>query len=144
MSDQKKSGSIFGIGVLLGTVIGGLTAFFLSPKSGKENREDVMKKVGELKKLLEEKHVDEIVKDVFGELTAEAKKTYHVTKDLLIHKLAVLKENVKDIKKDNYLEILDEVMKEFKKEAKHTEKVADKLKTQLASDWEKLNKEKKH
>ena len=142
MADQKKSGSFFGLGLVLGSVLGGLTAFFLSPKSGKENREEVAKKIQELKKLLEEKQIDEIVKDIFGEVTAEAKKAYLGAKEMLIHKLALLKENVKDINKDKYLLLLEEVIAEFKKEAKHTGKVAERLKEQLSSDWKKLNKEK--
>jgi len=47
MSDQKSSSKL-GLGLIMGTVIGAITAFFLSPKSGKENREEVMKKVREL------------------------------------------------------------------------------------------------
>ena len=137
MADQKSS---FGLGVLFGAVVGGLTAFFLSPKSGKENREDVAKKVQELKKLLEDSHLDERVKEVYGEVSKEAKMCYVQTKVLLIKKLAELKEKVHEIDKKKYMEIVDEVVLEFKKESKHTEKIVAKLREQLESDWKKITK----
>ena len=57
MADDQKS-SKFGIGVLIGTLLGGLAALFLSPTTGEENREIVAKKVKQLEKLLEDAELE--------------------------------------------------------------------------------------
>ena len=138
MTDNKKP-SFFGLGIVLGTVIGGLTAFFLSPSSGKENREEAAKKVKELKKLLQEHELDKKVKEIFGETTKEAKNFYLNTKDKVIEKAAELKEKVSEIDKAKYVKLVNEVVKELKKESKYAEKIIEKLETHLKADWEKLN-----
>src|SRR5450830_312811 len=101
MADEKKS-SKFGLGLLIGTVLGGLASFFLSPKSGKENRKEVVKKVKQLKKLLEEKEIDKKVKEIFGEVSDEAMKIYTQAKEWLIEDLAQLKDEVEHIDKEKY------------------------------------------
>jgi gas vesicle protein len=127
MSDQKKSR--FSLGVLFGTLIGGLTAFFLSPKSGKENREAVVKKIEELKKILKEEKVDEKIKEVYAK-----------AKVWLIEELAQLKEAVKNIDYEKYEKAVDKVIIRVKKETKKGAKEIEKLKKQLLKEWKKMNK----
>jgi gas vesicle protein len=126
MSDQKKSK--FGLGVLFGTLIGGLTAFFFSPRSGKENREAVAKKIKELKKILKEEKVDEKIKEV-----------YVKAKEWLIEELAQLKEAVESIDYEKYEKAVDKVIVRVKKETKKGAKEIEKLKKQLLKEWKKLN-----
>src|SRR3989344_5391000 len=97
MTDNKKP-SRFGLGVLIGTVLGGLAAFFLSPKSGEENREAVMKKVQQLKKELDKK-----VKEVWGEVTEDGKKTFTKAKKSLLKKLDALQDKWEDFDQEKYL-----------------------------------------
>lgn len=138
MSDQKKSK--FGLGLLIGTVIGAITALFVTPKTGKEMREDVAKKVEELKKLLAEKEVDKKVKEIFDVVTEESKKIYLKAKEWLIEELAVLKETIDNIDYDKYQKAVDRVIIRVKKETKKGAKEIEKLKKQLLKEWEKLNK----
>ena len=126
MSDQKKSK--FGLGVLFGTLIGGLTAFFFSPQSGKENREAVAKKIKELKKILKEEKVDEKIKEVYAK-----------AKEWLIEELAQLKEAVESIDYEKYEKAVDKVIVRVKKETKKGAKEIEKLKKQLLKEWKKLN-----
>lgn len=139
MSDQKKS-SKFGLGLLFGSILGGIAALFLSPTTGKENRELVAKKIEELKKLMEEKEIDKKVQEIFGEVSDEAKELYLKAKELLIQKLAELKETVQNIDREKYMTAVEDTMlyvqKEFKKDVKQLEK----LKKQLMGEWEKLRK----
>ena len=125
--DNKKTK--FGLGVLLGTIIGGITALFLSPKSGKENREAVAKKIDELKRILEEEKVDEKLKEI-----------YLKAKNWLIEELAQLKETVKNIDYEKYQKAVNKVMLRVKKETKKGAKEIEKLKKQLLKEWEKLKK----
>jgi len=125
MTDKKGK---FGLGVLLGTIIGGVTALFLSPKSGKENRELVSQKIDELKKYLEEAHVDETIKEL-----------YATAKDWLIAELELLKNTVDDIDYEKYQKAVDKVIVRVKKETKKGTKEVEKLKKQLLKEWGRLN-----
>ena len=138
MSDNKKS-SFFGLGVVFGTIIGGLTALFLSPQSGKKNREEVVKKARQLKKLIEQNELETKVKEIFGEVTKEAKEFYLRAKEAVITKLAEVKEKVEEIDKEKYVKLVNEAVKELKKESKYAEKIFEKLEKHLKDDWEKLS-----
>lgn len=126
MSDKKGK---FGLGILLGTIIGGITALFLSPKSGKENREAVAKKIDELKKILEEEKVDEKLKEI-----------YLKARNWLVDELEQLKTTVDNIDYEKYQKAVNKVMVRVKKETKKGAKELEKLKKQLLKEWEKLNK----
>lgn len=133
-----KKSSKFGLGLLLGTVIGGITALFLSPNTGEENREIVAKKIQDLKTLMEEKEVDKKVKEIFGEVTEEAKNLYMKAKEELIEALARLKESIENIDKEKYMSVVEDVMKKVQKETNREVKQLEKLKNHLLEEWNKL------
>ncbi|PIS15683.1 hypothetical protein COT62_02385 [Candidatus Roizmanbacteria bacterium CG09_land_8_20_14_0_10_41_9] len=135
---NTKKSSKFGLGLLLGTVIGGITALFLSPNTGEENREIVAKKIQDLKKLMEEKEVDKKVKEIFGEVTEEAKNLYLRAKEELIEALAHLKESIENIDREKYMMVVEDVMKKVQKETKKEVKQLEKLKNHLLDEWNKL------
>src|SRR3989344_5197330 len=119
MTDNKKP-SRFGLGVLIGTVLGGLAAFFLSPKSGEENREAVMKKVQQLKKELDKMELDKKVKEVWGEVTEDGKKTFTKAKKSLLKKLDALQDKWEDFDQEKYLNMVEKSVDEAKTGAKDT------------------------
>ncbi len=139
MSGNKSK---FGWGLLLGTILGGLGALFLSPKSGKENRELVAKKIAELEQILEEKELDKVLKDIFGEANKETKKILFQAKEKLINKLANLKGAIDNIDKDKFRELVEEVVDKLQFEAKREVKEMIKLKEHLFKEWYKLQKNK--
>ncbi len=142
MSDTKKS-SKFGLGLLFGTLLGGITALFLSPTSGPENREAVAKKVKELEKLLADHELDEKIREVFGEVTEETKALYKQAKKELIKRLSELKESVESIDREKYIEVVHETVEILKKEARREVKDMERLKAQLLTEWKKLRPEPK-
>ena len=142
MSDTKKP-SKFGLGILFGTVLGGLAALFLSPTSGPENRELVAKKVKELEKLLEDKELDKKILEIFGEVTEETKTVYVKAKKEVIKRLSELKESIEHIDKEKYGEVVHETVEILKKEVKREVKDMERLKTQLLAEWKKLHPEPK-
>lgn len=141
MSDTKKSSKL-GLGLLIGTVLGGLAGLFLSPASGKKNRDLVAKKIKQLEKLLADKDLEKKLVKIFGTVTDEARKLYGEVKKGLIVKLAEARETVENIDIDQYKAMLNEVIDTLKKEFSHEAKVMDKLKEQLIEDWYEMNKEK--
>ncbi|MFZ2026769.1 MAG: hypothetical protein WAV30_05790 [Microgenomates group bacterium] len=137
MSDSKSS-SKFGLGLLLGTLVGGVAAFFLSPNSGPENQKLVAKKVKELEKLLAETDIEKKVKEIFGEATEEATAVYKKAKKQFIQTLAEAKESIESIDKDQVAEVAHETVEILKKEVKHEGKEMEKLKAELSKEWKKL------
>lgn len=142
MTDNQKS-SKFGIGVLIGTLLGGLAALFLSPTTGEENRELVAKKVKQLEKLLEDAELDKKLKSIFGETTEEVKMVYLQAKKEIIKKLAALKEAVESIDRTKYEKVVHETIDLLKKEVKREGHEMEKLKGELLKEWKKLEVKKK-
>lgn len=142
MADNQKS-SKFGIGVLIGTLLGGLAALFLSPTTGEENRELVAIKIKQLEKLLEDAELDKKLKNIFGETTEEVKEVYLKAKKEIIKKLAALKEAVESIDKAKYEKVVHETVDLLKKEVKREGHEMEKLKEELLKEWKKLEVKKK-
>jgi gas vesicle protein len=137
MADGQRS-SKFGLGLVFGMITGALAGLFLAPKSGKENREAVAKKITELRELLEEKEIDKKVQEIFGEVTAEAKELYLKVKEELINRLAELKESLDKIDREKYLNMVEEVMKTVRTESRHNVHQVEKLKEDLVKNWNRL------
>lgn len=138
MSDSKSS-SKFGLGLLFGTIIGGLTAFFLSPTSGPENQKLVAKKMKELEKLLKETNIEKKVKEIFGEATEEATEVYKKAKTQFIKTLAEAKGTIESLDKEKVSEVAHETVEILKKEVKKEGKEMEKLKAELSKEWKKLS-----
>lgn len=134
--DQKKSR--FGIGLFIGTLLGGLAAFFLSPKSGEENREAVLKKMRELKKRIDEMEIDKKVKEIYGEATEEGRKVFTKAKKGIINELEVLEEKWEHLDKEKYIKIVEGVVSDIAKETKESAEKMLKLKKAFMQDWEEI------
>jgi len=113
MSDDKTFSFLKGI--LVGAIAGAVAGVLLAPKSGAETRED-------LKKLA----VD------FGE---KANELYRKATDILKEKLNQLKKAGKKIDQEKYIELVSQVVNEIKKDSLVTADVAQKISTQLKTDW---------
>ena len=137
MSDSPSS-SKFGLGILFGTVIGGLVAFFLSPNSGPENQKLIAKKIKELEKILEEGNLEGKVKEIFGEATDEATGIYKKAKKNFIKELAEVKGTIENLDREKVTEVANGTVEILKKEVKHEGKEMEKLKAELAKEWKKL------
>jgi len=126
------------LGVLIGTIVGGLTAFFLSPKSGKENREEVLKKIQELKKQIEKMEIDKKVKEIYGEVTEDGKKVLLKAKKQLLIKVDDLQKKWEEFNYEKYLKMVEETIEEVKSETKGTAEKLIKLKELFVKDWNKV------
>jgi len=143
MDDTKKSPSVFGLGLVIGTVIGGLTAFFLSPHSGKENREEVMARLKAFKKMLDQADIPAHVKEIYGETTKESVKLYTQVRKDLSKRITDVKETVADIDPEKYVHLIEDSVEHVRKELDETVERADKLKAYLVKNWSKTLNTKK-
>jgi len=136
---EKKS-SFFGLGVVFGSILGALAATFLAPKSGKKNRDLLARKIRQLENFVKEGKFDDKIKEIFGEVTAETKETYFKVKKAVTEKVDELAAKLSKVDNEKYGELVSEIVDSFKNDFKHTEKVAEKFKTQLVADWKKITK----
>ncbi|MBI3620291.1 hypothetical protein HY214_04075 [Candidatus Roizmanbacteria bacterium] len=137
MTDNKK-GSSFGIGVLIGTILGGLAAFFFSPNSGEENREIVAKKIKEVEKWLDQADIPGQLKEIYGEVSDEGIRLYkQVAKELKV-KLNEAKKAIDNFDGDKYQAMVGEAVDKVRKETDATIELADKLKRYLVNKWDEL------
>ena len=126
----------FGAGIILGALLGGAAAFFLSPKSGKENREMAKKKLEEWKEKYEGKSPDEIAKEIFGEASAQGKKLYEQAQKEMNKRLDEIKKSADDIDHKKYQKVVDDVMSKLQEEKEATKERVNALKTYLMDRWE--------
>jgi len=133
--------SKFGITLALGALLGGAAAFFLTPKTGKENRELAKKKLQQLHVTLKTKSKEEIVKEIFGTASKEGKKLYDLAQKELNIRLDKLKEKYPEIDKGKYMEVVTDVVSRLKEEKEATkDRLAD-LTDFLKSRWEFISEE---
>lgn len=135
MTDDKNSSTKFGLGVLLGTVIGGLTAFFLSPSAGPENREMVTKKFKKVMKWLEEADIPSHIIEIYGEVNDEGMKLYKATRKDLAKRMKKVEKLLNEFDAEKYKAMVEESVDAVKTEADETAKRADKLKKYLLKKW---------
>ena len=140
MADNKSSK--FGLGVILGTVVGAVAGILFAPQKGEKTRELLKKEKERLEILIKEKNVDKKVKEIFDTVNSETRKLYREAEIKLIEKLSKAKEGWENLDKEKYKKLVGEVVDGFKKEPKVGIKRAEKLKKQLLLDWNKLQKSK--
>lgn len=137
------SKSKFGLGLALGAVLGGVAALFLSPKTGEENRKIAKKKLDEWKTRFEGKSRDEIVKEIFGSVTAEGQKLYDRAQKELNARLDDLKKSADVIDRGKYMAVVKEVMERLKDEKEATKERITKLREFLMDRFEYVEEESK-
>jgi gas vesicle protein len=127
---------------LFGAAAGAVGGLLLAPKSGKETREQISKMAAELAKNVktEVKESQARLRDIYGETTEEAKRRYEEVRSAVMGKVALLKTTGKEIDRDKYVKVVDEVVAEFKSDVATSKDSAVKLAKYLKKDWEKVKK----
>jgi len=138
---MAKKGNIFLTG-LIGTLVGAVGGLLLAPQSGKKTREEIKKILLKLNKEVETgvKDTKEKVVEIFGNASDEAIAKYKEIKSAVVNKVAEVKTAGKEIDKDKYTAIVEDVVTDFKEDLKATKNGAVKLVAQLKKDWEKIKK----
>jgi len=138
---MAKKGNMFLTG-LFGTLLGAIGGLLLAPQSGKKTREEIKKMLLKLNKEVETgvKDTKEKVIEVFGNASDEAVKKYKEIKTAVVNKVAEVKTAGKEIDKEKYSMIVEDVVLDFKEDLKATKNGAVKLVALLKKDWEKIKK----
>jgi len=138
---MAKKGKFFLTG-LLGTLVGAIGGLLLAPQSGKKTREDIKKMLSKLNKEVETgvKDTKEKVVEIFGNASDEAVSKYKEIKSTVMNKVAEVKTAGREIDREKYSMIVEDVVEEFKEDLLATKDGAVKLISQLKKDWEKIKK----
>ncbi len=137
--DNKKSP--FSAGIVIGAILGGIAAYFLTPKSGKENREMAKEKLGEFKKRVQGKSLDEIVKEIFGIASEEGQRIYTLAREDINARLEELRQSIDEIDRGKYQEIVDDVITKLKNEGTITKSRLNRLHEFLMNRWDAAQEE---
>lgn len=112
--------------------LGFVSALFLAPKSGKENREEAVKRVQELKNFLQDEKTQKRVKEIFGTAAEDGMKIYDQVRSNVQAKL----EDVKDgLSKEKYMEIVNDVTDQVKNQTKVAGDKMVKVRSHLVDIW---------
>jgi len=134
--------SKFGIGLVIGTIIGGVAALFLSPRSGKETQEMMKKKLAEMQKFLEEKEIDKEAKKIFGDVSEKTKKLSTQLQKETKTRWADLQDAAKNFDVEQYKNQVTKITDQLRKEG-GPEELLEKARTYLMSFFEQGGEEKK-
>jgi RecA/RadA recombinase len=137
---RDRGGILGSLTFLLGLVFGGFLTLLLSTDEKGETRRTIKTKVKEIKKTLKDVSEKERIQEVFGEVSKEATTRYLEAKELLVAKLAGLKEAVETVDKEKYMAVVNEVTAELRKEGAMTAAQLKKLTQFLADDYKKVTK----
>lgn len=129
--------SKFGIGLLLGTVIGGVAAFFLSPKSGKENQKMAKKKFLEFKKVIEEGDLETEARKIFGDVTEKTKGYTTQLQKAAKARMAEMQDAVTNVDIEKFKKQVVKITDDLQKEGA-TQDLLDKAKKYLMSFVDKI------
>ena len=124
MSTQRSK---FGIGFIVTALTGVLAGLLLSEKPGKRLRSQTKKEYEKLKNMMEEKNVDEAVREIFGKITSESRSAFIKTRKYLTVELADLKEDFSTIDKDKYKKLIDNTIDKVRDDKKIPEDGVSKL-----------------
>lgn len=138
----KDTASKFGLGVLLGAAAGAVAAMFLSPRSGKENRELAIAEWDRFKKFLDEKKevADKRVREIYGEVNEKSRSVYAELKTQTQKKLGDLETAIEKMDAESYKKSVGEIIEKLKDNAEASAEQLDKSRSYLMSYLSKTRK----
>jgi gas vesicle protein len=114
--DKSNDSRNLGLGILIGTVIGGALGILFAPQSGEKNRKQLTDKV----------------KEVADRVQSESAKLYKSAKDEINRKLTDTKNKMD---KNKYSRLVNQVIDDLQTDGDIDKNTADKVKTRLKDDW---------
>ena len=99
---QKAARTIMITSILHGSWTGAVAGLLLAPASGKETRENLSEKAGELKDDLDKKfnEISQRLKELDGESLGDFKERFHEVKESVKERYEQMAKKVKDLEKD--------------------------------------------
>lgn len=137
MNMDDKKASRFGLGLVIGSVIGSIAGLLLSPRTGKQNRAMFNKKMKEWKKMMESGELESKVKEIFGDVSDESVRMYATVREQVMQGI----ETLKHMDGDDYARMVQNVIDEVKKGGKLNAVKMRRLKESFIKDWPHMKEE---
>lgn len=128
-------------GMLVGAAAGAAAMFFLSPRSGKENRKLMQDKISEAKDYMEEERalMEAKVQEIFGEVNDLTTSLFEDAKRLWNNQVRAFEKSMDKIDKGRYQEMVDNVMETLQSSKRYDNTDLAKMKRYLSSEWRKFS-----
>jgi gas vesicle protein len=127
-------------GVLVGGLVGASLAFFLSPRSGAQNRKLVHRRLDILKDRVQDigEDVSDTVMDIFGEVSEATVNLYEDGRRLFEKQIKTFKNNWEDIDKEKYYGIVNNIGESLESNKQHRIEDIEDLKRYWRKNWRKI------
>lgn len=132
---HKKTGSAFGLAIIIGAVLGYLIGLFIPDKARKKQKQELTNKSEELKRRLTDPKEREKIQAIFQENSQKATDTYRQAKKYLVTHLSELKGAVSEIDKDKYIKAVKKAIDQIKTDQQVPTKQLAVLKDYLEKDF---------
>lgn len=129
--------------MIVGALAGAVAGLFLAPKPGKELRDEALERYKQIRARMADKDKDEIVQEIFDEVSERSREMYRDTKDTVAQKLAEISENIEKVDYEKYLTAVKTAIDNLRDKYGPTDAQIEKIKKHLEADFDKLNKDSK-
>lgn len=142
---MSQDRSVGGLAVFTAGVVGGLLGagamYFLSPRSGKQNRALVKQKLNEFNQYVEEERaaMEEKITEIFGEVNTLTTALYRDVQRFWDAQVSTFKKSMKKIDKAGYQDMVDSVIEKLQFTQKYDDDNLSKVRRYLSSQWRKFN-----
>ncbi|KXK08929.1 MAG: YtxH-like protein [Microgenomates bacterium OLB22] len=133
---MKKSP--FGLGILIGAIVGAIGGLFLSEKPGKELRKKAVTEFDKLRKSIEDKHLDDHIAKIFGDVSREAQQAMSDAKDVIAKSAGQIAKEAKTINTTVYQQVVKDAVATATKRHALPKKEMVRLRAYLEKDVKKL------
>lgn len=135
MADQNKSNN-FGLGVVFGALVGAVTALFLTPTTGEENRKKALEMYEKVKQMVQEGEIEEKAKELFGDVTEEGMRLIAEVRSEILTRLDEVKSDINTFDKAKFTKYVEETVATVGDRVKASTHEMDKLKENIVSKFE--------
>jgi gas vesicle protein len=130
----------FTTGAFIGGLAGAGLAFFLSPRTGAQNRRLVHRRFDILKDRAQDigEDISDTVMEIFGEVSEATVGLYEDGRHLFEKQLRTFKNNWEDIDKEKYHDIVNSIGESLESNKKHRIEDIEDLKRYWRKNWRKI------
>lgn len=135
MTDQKGSGK-FGLGLMFGALVGAVTALFLTPTTGEQNRKRALEMYESMKKMVQDGEIEDKARELFGDVTEEGMRLIAEVRSEILTRLDEIKTDVEAFDEQKFTKYVEDTVATVGERVKASAKDVEKLKNNIVAKLE--------